>query len=178
MFTGSTVAALLFAFSLLVCFYTNNWSRLGSGLVRSVRDEQREIKAPERSVNEAAARRNTAGSAVHPGKAGISGDRECTAVPEARFDCGRDRTLTRGECEERGCCYAPLTGSTGPPWCFYPRSYPGYTMGPFSPTTRGQTATLTRKKPSYLPKDISSLSLEVIEETTGCLHITVSTQKQ
>lgn len=173
MFTGSTVAALLFAFSLLAGFYTNNWSRLGSGLVRSGRDEQREIKAPERSVNEAAARRNTAGSAVRPEKSGISGDRECTAAPEARFDCGRDRTLTRGQCEERGCCYAPLTGSAGPPWCFYPRSYPGYTMGPLSPTTRGQTATLTREKPSYLPKDISSLRLEVIEETSGCLHLTL-----
>uniref|UniRef100_A0AAQ5YWA8 Lysosomal alpha-glucosidase n=1 Tax=Amphiprion ocellaris TaxID=80972 RepID=A0AAQ5YWA8_AMPOC len=173
MFTGSTVAALLFAFSLLAFLYNNNWPRLGSGLVRSGRDEQREIKAPERSVNEAAARRNTAGSAVRSEKVGISGDRECTAAPEARFDCARDRTLTRGECEERGCCYGPLSGSAGPPWCFYPRSYPGYTMGPLSPTTRGQTATLTRKKPSYLPKDISSLRLEVIEETTGCLHLTL-----
>uniref|UniRef100_A0A3Q1ES03 Lysosomal alpha-glucosidase n=1 Tax=Acanthochromis polyacanthus TaxID=80966 RepID=A0A3Q1ES03_9TELE len=164
MFTGSTVAALLFAFSLLACLNTNNLSRLG--LVRSVRDEQREIKAPTRFVYEAAARQNTAGS-------GISGDPECTAAAVARFDCARDRTLTRGECEERGCCYVPLPGSAGPPWCFYPRSYPDYTMGPLSPTTRGQTATLTRKKPSFLPKDISSLRLEVIEETTGCLHLTL-----
>uniref|UniRef100_A0A3B5BBQ6 Lysosomal alpha-glucosidase n=1 Tax=Stegastes partitus TaxID=144197 RepID=A0A3B5BBQ6_9TELE len=94
-------------------------------------------------------------------------------APEARFDCGRDRSLTRGECEGRGCCYAPLAGSAGPPWCFYPRLYPGYTMGPLTPTARGQTASLTRRQPSYLPRDVSSLRLEVTEETAGCLHLTL-----
>ena len=48
-------------------------------------------------------------------------------------------------------------------------------MGPLTPTTRGQAATLTRATPSYLPRDISTLRLEVIEEAAGCLHLTVST---
>lgn len=109
-------------------------------------------------------------------KAGISRRPECTTVaPESRFDCARDRVLSQGQCEQRGCCYAPLPGSTGPPWCFYPTTYPGYKMGPLTPTKRGQTATLTRTSPSYLPKDISILSLGVTEETADCLHITVST---
>uniref|UniRef100_A0A3Q0T1I8 Alpha glucosidase n=1 Tax=Amphilophus citrinellus TaxID=61819 RepID=A0A3Q0T1I8_AMPCI len=46
---------------------------------------------------------------------------ECTMAPESRFDCGRDKLLSQSECEERGCCYAPLPDSAGPPWCFYPR---------------------------------------------------------
>uniref|UniRef100_A0A4W6DT14 Lysosomal alpha-glucosidase n=1 Tax=Lates calcarifer TaxID=8187 RepID=A0A4W6DT14_LATCA len=98
---------------------------------------------------------------------------KCTMPPESRFDCARDRVLSERECKERGCCYAPLPDSAGPPWCFYPSLYPGYKMGPFTPTTRGQAATLTRANPSYLPRDISTLSLEVTEETAGCLHLTL-----
>lgn len=99
---------------------------------------------------------------------------KCTmALLESRFDCARDKVLSQKECENRGCCYAPLPDETGPPWCYYPHLYPGYTMGPPSPTKRGQTATLTRASPSYLPKDISTLQMEVIEESAGCLHLTI-----
>ncbi|KAF7221012.1 lysosomal alpha-glucosidase isoform X1 [Nothobranchius furzeri] len=111
---------------------------------------------------------------------GVSGRSECSMASESRFDCGRDRVLSQDECEERGCCYSPLPGSSGPPWCFYPSLYPGYKMSPITPTKRGQTASLTRVTPSYLPKDIFNLSLEVTEETAGCLHITLkdpSTQR-
>lgn len=105
----------------------------------------------------------------------VSG-RDCGLALEKRFDCARDKTVSRAECEERGCCYLPLplSGYSGPPWCFYPTSYPGYRMGPFSPTPRGQSATLTRDTPSYLPRDITTLQLEVIEEEAGRLHLTVS----
>ncbi|KAG7505291.1 lysosomal alpha-glucosidase [Solea senegalensis] len=92
-------------------------------------------------------------------------------APQSRFDCARDRVLNKRQCEERGCCYAPLPNSVGPPWCFYPSLYPGYKLGPFTPSKRGLAATLTRAKPSYLPRDISTLRLEIIEETTGCLHL-------
>lgn len=105
----------------------------------------------------------------------FSGDPECTTTPDSRFDCARDRAVSRSECEQRGCCYAPGSDSTGPPWCFYPKWYRGYTMGPLRPTSRGQTATLTRAAPSYLPRDISVLQLLVTEEASDCLHITVST---
>ncbi|MED6278514.1 hypothetical protein CHARACLAT_024767, partial [Characodon lateralis] len=111
---------------------------------------------------------------IHPESLQSSGNSrqtECTTAPESRFDCGRDRLLSQEECEERGCCYAPLPRSAGPPWCFYPALYPGYTMGPLTPIRRGQIATLTRVTPSYLPKDISTLSLEVIEESSSCFHI-------
>lgn len=103
-------------------------------------------------------------------------DDECTMALESRFDCARDRVLGQRECEERGCCYSPLPNSGGPPWCFYPPSYHGYAMGPLTPTPQGQAATLTRARPSYLPKDISTLRLDIMEETAGRLHLTVSTQ--
>ncbi|XP_031425272.1 lysosomal alpha-glucosidase isoform X2 [Clupea harengus] len=100
---------------------------------------------------------------------------ECSVPPERRFDCARDRALSRAECETRGCCYVPLPAglSGGPPWCFYPPSYPGYKMGSFFPTSKGRAANLTRSKPSYLPRDIATLRLEVAEETAGRLHLTL-----
>lgn len=99
----------------------------------------------------------------------------CAVSAENRFDCARDRALGREECEQRGCCYAPVmqTLPSGPPWCFYPPSYPGYRMGPFSPTALGSTATLSRSTPSYLPRDIAMLRLDVMEETESRLHLTV-----
>lgn len=101
---------------------------------------------------------------------------QCGIAVENRIDCARDRSLSRADCENRGCCYEPLSksGFSGPPWCFYPVRYPGYKMGVLTPTERGQRATLTRSTPSYLPRDISTLQLDVIAESSGCLHLTVS----
>lgn len=101
---------------------------------------------------------------------------QCSIAVESRIDCGRDRSLSRADCEGRGCCYVPLpqSGFRGPPWCFYPVSYPGYKMGPLLPTEKGRRATLTRSAPSYLPRDISTLQLDVMAETLGRLHLTVS----
>lgn len=100
----------------------------------------------------------------------------CSLPVEKRFDCARDRTLTRVECETRGCCYVPLvkSGFSGPPWCFYPGSFPGYKMGPLLPTPKGQKATLTRTAPSYLPGDVTTLQLDVMSDDPARLHLTVS----
>uniref|UniRef100_A0A8C3AF86 Lysosomal alpha-glucosidase n=1 Tax=Cyclopterus lumpus TaxID=8103 RepID=A0A8C3AF86_CYCLU len=99
-------------------------------------------------------------------------DGACAMAPESRFDCARDRLLSQRGCEDRGCCYAPLPHSAGPPWCFYPTLYPGYRMGPLTPTARGQEATLTRATPSHLPREMSTVHLEVTGGTAGCLHLT------
>uniref|UniRef100_A0A674MFS8 Lysosomal alpha-glucosidase n=1 Tax=Takifugu rubripes TaxID=31033 RepID=A0A674MFS8_TAKRU len=113
--------------------------------------------------------------AMHRGRSGVndfSRDPECTMAPDSRFDCARDKAVSQSECEQRGCCYAPGSDSAGPPWCFYPGLYRGYRMGPLVPTLHGLTATLTRAAPSYLPRDISVLQLDVTEEATDCLRIT------
>lgn len=112
----------------------------------------------------------------HPASSSGPREAECRRVAlESRFDCARDRVLSQTECQGRGCCYAPLPQglSGGPPWCFYPPSYSGYRMGPLTPTSRGQAATLTRPTPSYLPRDISTLRLEILDETEGRLHLTL-----
>ncbi|XP_016431268.1 lysosomal alpha-glucosidase isoform X2 [Sinocyclocheilus rhinocerous] len=100
---------------------------------------------------------------------------QCGIAVESRIDCGRDRSLSRADCEGRGCCYVPLpqSGLGGPPWCFYPVRYPGYKMGPLLPTEKGQRATLARSEPSYLPRDIPTLQLDVMPETLGRLHLTL-----
>lgn len=101
---------------------------------------------------------------------------QCGIAVESRIDCARDRSLSRAECESRGCCYLPLprSGLRGPPWCFYTVFYPGYKMGPLLPTERGQSAILTRLTPSYLPRDIHTLQLDVMAETLDRLHLRVS----
>lgn len=98
---------------------------------------------------------------------------KCAMAINDRFDCARDKVVSQKECEDRGCCYAPQSDLAGPPWCYFPHLYPGYVMGPLSPSKKGQTATLKLPKPSYLPKDIATLQLEVIEETAGRLRLTV-----
>uniref|UniRef100_A0A671MMY0 Lysosomal alpha-glucosidase n=1 Tax=Sinocyclocheilus anshuiensis TaxID=1608454 RepID=A0A671MMY0_9TELE len=100
---------------------------------------------------------------------------QCGIAVESRIDCGRDRSLSRADCEGRGCCYVPLpqSGLGGPPWCFYPVCYPGYKMGPLLPTEKGQRATLARSAPSYLPRDIPTLQLDAMPETLGRLHLTL-----
>ncbi|KAG7505007.1 lysosomal alpha-glucosidase [Solea senegalensis] len=169
------VAALvLSAFALSNCFYMNNLSDRITKLVRSVHAEPNKSIAYERLAIANPTETHNKPSENHPESFKETTnyrDDKCTMAPQSRFDCARDRVLSKRQCEERGCCYAPLPNSVGPPWCFYPSLYPGYKLGPLTPSKRGLAATLTRAKPSYLPRDISTLRLEIIEETTGCLHL-------
>lgn len=176
-FTG---AVLLLAFALSTCLYINRLYNNETTLFGSGYAKHSKTKTNERPVyNHPAKLHNSVEpKGMHPESSQeteFSIKRKCTMATESRFNCARDRLLSQRACEERGCCYSPLSNSAGPPWCFYPSLYPGYRMGPFMPTTRGQSATLTRATPSYLPRDISILHLEVIQATAGCLHITVST---
>uniref|UniRef100_A0A3Q2DNX6 Lysosomal alpha-glucosidase n=1 Tax=Cyprinodon variegatus TaxID=28743 RepID=A0A3Q2DNX6_CYPVA len=169
--SGITVAVLLLSLSLLACLNRGFLFSIESSLIRSVYYGNNEDTAHKKSGYY---HLEVPNSDFHPQsiqRSSSSRDKRCAMALESRFDCGRDRLLSQEECEERGCCYAPLPGLPGPPWCFYPALYPGYNMGPLSPSERGQTAFLNRTSPSYLPKDVSSLSLEVTEETPSCFHL-------
>ncbi|XP_037648431.1 lysosomal alpha-glucosidase isoform X1 [Sebastes umbrosus] len=171
--SNSPVAGLLLFLTLSTCLYISSSS---IHQTKPIYDKLSRTKAHERlgnNNNPAKPQSNSVETGVHTESSDISRDIECSMAPESRFDCSRDRLLSRRECAERGCCYAPLADSAGPPWCFYPSVYPGYKMGPLTPTMRGQEATLSRDTPSYLPRDISTLHLEVIEEAAGCLHLTL-----
>ncbi|XP_068192688.1 lysosomal alpha-glucosidase [Antennarius striatus] len=174
-----TVAALLFlACALSSCLYLLHLSNRDITVVRSVYAEINKNKTRGNVVCGHAGQHQDKSAETKealPESFYVSDfprDLKCTISPARRFDCARDGALGQRACEDRGCCYVPHSNSTGPPWCFYPSLYPGYKLGPFTPTTRGQAATLTRITPSYLPRDSPTLQLEVIGETSGCLHLT------
>uniref|UniRef100_A0A8C5G4A0 Lysosomal alpha-glucosidase n=1 Tax=Gouania willdenowi TaxID=441366 RepID=A0A8C5G4A0_GOUWI len=166
----SNSVSLFFLFFLL-CFYVHLFHNEVT-LVKSVRGGKSTNLAQERLFVNVIKPQNSS-QVKRVVEFPLPSVHECIVSPGSRFDCGRDRLLSRAECEDRGCCFSPLPLSPGPPWCFYPHMYPGYRLGPFSPTERGQAATLTRETPSYLPKDVSTLSLEVMELNADCLHLTV-----
>uniref|UniRef100_A0A673VNX4 P-type domain-containing protein n=2 Tax=Suricata suricatta TaxID=37032 RepID=A0A673VNX4_SURSU len=103
---------------------------------------------------------------------------QCDVPPNSRFDCAPDTAITREQCEARGCCYVPARRGPrvprmGQPWCFFPPSYPSYKLGNLTTTDTGYTATLTRTAPTFFPKDILTLRLDVLLETESRLHFTI-----
>ncbi|XP_058140824.1 lysosomal alpha-glucosidase [Dasypus novemcinctus] len=102
----------------------------------------------------------------------------CDMPPDGRFDCAPEKAITRELCEARGCCYVPARpGPRGPrlgqPWCFFPPGYPSYRLENLTRTETGYAGTLTRAAPSFFPKDILTLRLEVLLETESRLHFTI-----
>lgn len=99
---------------------------------------------------------------------------QCDVPPNSRFDCAPDKGISQEQCEARGCCYVP-TGQLlmGQPWCFFPPSYPSYRLENLSSTELGYTATLTRTSPTFFPKDVLVLQLDVLMETDSRLHFTI-----
>lgn len=103
---------------------------------------------------------------------------QCDVPPNSRFDCAPDTAITQAQCEARGCCYVPTRRGLwapriGQPWCFFPPSYPSYKLENLTTTATGYTATLTRTAPTFFPKDILTLRLDVLLETESRLHFTV-----
>ncbi|ELK12281.1 Lysosomal alpha-glucosidase [Pteropus alecto] len=103
---------------------------------------------------------------------------QCDVPPNSRFDCAPDKAITQEQCEARGCCYVPARwrsgeSQMGQPWCFVPPSYPSYKLGNLTTTDTGYTASLTRDSPTFFPKDILTLRLEVLMETESRLHFTI-----
>uniref|UniRef100_A0A8C5WMN8 Lysosomal alpha-glucosidase n=1 Tax=Leptobrachium leishanense TaxID=445787 RepID=A0A8C5WMN8_9ANUR len=99
---------------------------------------------------------------------------QCNADPDSRFDCAPEKILSKEQCEERGCCYAPAKHSAnGQPWCFYPPTYPSYVITNLTQTEMGYSATLTRSAPTFMPRDITTLRLDVMFETPTRLRFTI-----
>ncbi|XP_061030866.1 lysosomal alpha-glucosidase isoform X1 [Eubalaena glacialis] len=102
---------------------------------------------------------------------------QCDLPPDSRFDCAPDKAITQEQCEARGCCYMPARWPSGTqmgqPWCFFPPSYPSYRLENLTTTKTGYTATLIRATPTFFPKDIMTLRLDVLLETESRLHFTI-----
>ncbi|XP_032472675.1 lysosomal alpha-glucosidase isoform X1 [Phocoena sinus] len=102
---------------------------------------------------------------------------QCDLPPDGRFDCAPDKAITQEQCEARGCCYMPARWppgtQMGQPWCFFPPNYPSYRLENLTTTETGYTATLIRATPTFFPKDIMTLRLDVLMETESRLHFTI-----
>uniref|UniRef100_A0A8C7B4Q5 Lysosomal alpha-glucosidase n=1 Tax=Neovison vison TaxID=452646 RepID=A0A8C7B4Q5_NEOVI len=103
---------------------------------------------------------------------------QCDVPPNGRFDCAPDKPITQEQCEARGCCYQPArqwpqVPRMGQPWCFFPPGYLSYKLGNLTSTETGYTATLTRTSPTFFPKDILTLRLDLLLETESRLHFTI-----
>ncbi|MEJ1269218.1 glucosidase alpha acid [Cricetulus griseus] len=99
---------------------------------------------------------------------------QCDVPPNNRFDCAPDKGISQEQCEARGCCYVPAGQVLmGQPWCFFPPTYPSYRLENLSSTEMGYTATLTRTSPTFFPKDVLSLQLDVLMETESRLHFMI-----
>ncbi|XP_053423823.1 lysosomal alpha-glucosidase isoform X2 [Nycticebus coucang] len=103
---------------------------------------------------------------------------QCDVPPDSRFDCAPDKAITQEECDARDCCYIPTRQNPrgtqmGQPWCFFPSNYPSYKLENLSSSEMGYTATLTRSSPTFFPKDVLTLRLDVRMETESRLHFTI-----
>lgn len=147
---------------------------LGHVLLHQLAVAPRELcGAPEETPRACQQGAHSPGPQSRPGAAPT----QCDVPPNSRFDCAPDKAVTQGQCEARGCCYAPVGrpgGSRmGPPWCFFPPSYPSYRLANLTATATGYTASLTRAAPTFFPKDILTLRLDVLLETESRLHFTI-----
>ncbi|XP_069036870.1 lysosomal alpha-glucosidase [Lepisosteus oculatus] len=106
----------------------------------------------------------------------------CRAIPEShRFDCYPESgvVVTRELCEARNCCFIqvsaePPPAKNGVPWCFYPPSFPTYTLDSLNDTTLGYIGQLTKKEKTHYPRDIETLQLDVMYETDSRLHVKIT----
>uniref|UniRef100_F6XA57 Lysosomal alpha-glucosidase n=1 Tax=Ornithorhynchus anatinus TaxID=9258 RepID=F6XA57_ORNAN len=115
------------------------------------------------------------------GRTGAPGGQDparCAVPPDARFDCAPEKPVSRKECQDRGCCYAP--GGAAPrgaqvwqPWCFFPPDFPTYRLRNLTVTPGGYNATLTRSNRSFFPRDVLTLQLKVVLENQARLHFTI-----
>uniref|UniRef100_A0A4W3J130 Alpha glucosidase 2 n=1 Tax=Callorhinchus milii TaxID=7868 RepID=A0A4W3J130_CALMI len=132
------------------------------------------LRGPEWQPRQLARESWQGGDGGGRGPVGLAG---CGSVPEARqFDCypERDTVVTRKLCQARGCCFVQvLRRLSGVPWCFYPPTFPTYTLTNLSQTPLGETGVLTRSQKSYYPNDVLNLQLDVTFETNTRLHIKI-----
>ncbi|KAK7112214.1 lysosomal alpha-glucosidase-like [Littorina saxatilis] len=96
-----------------------------------------------------------------------------------RFDCYPEKTNPPvQDCKARGCCLTRIHGDKGTQSCHYPLDYDGYRVVSLSPlkqvnATVGWNVTMTRTSSSPYPKDIKTLQLLVLYETTYRLRFKI-----
>lgn len=104
---------------------------------------------------------------------------KCKAFQEnQRFDCFPQGGVTEDDCNNRGCCWAPVNstkGQLGVPFCYYPSDFKTYTYSNISITDFGVTAILENKFNSSYPGNVQLLKVDVNFLLGDTLQIKVST---
>ncbi|XP_060570891.1 lysosomal alpha-glucosidase-like, partial [Ruditapes philippinarum] len=109
-------------------------------------------------------------------------------IPSQKFDCYPEKSVTEEGCLDRGCCWQkdlsrrlPIQSmnenDTQSPvdlsYCFYPRNFPGYSVDERTDTPPGLSMKLTGKPPTYYPKGVTQLAVDVSYERGQRLHVKV-----
>lgn len=95
-----------------------------------------------------------------------------------RFDCFPQGDVSEDDCNNRGCCWAPVNstkGQLGVPFCYYPSDFKTYSYSNISITDFGVTALLENKLNSSYPDNIKLLRVNINFLTGNTLQIKVST---
>lgn len=87
----------------------------------------------------------------------------CQLFPRtARFDCLPNVAPNEDECTAvRGCCWDADAGPAGPPKCYFPLFYGGYSSLNTTYSDTGLVTFLNRTFPSSYPSDANTLRLDV-----------------
>jgi len=104
----------------------------------------------------------------------------------ARFDCYPEDGPTQEKCEARKCCWrAPLqqpalttkhltsSGNVTVPSCYYPSDFPTYEVTSNEPTDFGDRIRLFKSQTTYMPQDITNLTVDLIYETQQRFRIKI-----
>lgn len=119
----------------------------------------------------------------------IRTEKQCDIKHSAeKFDCFPQVNVTEKSCEDRGCCWRvdgsrrkPLMYNNDDdtlapvdvPYCFYPRNHPSYNVNYINDTKLGFNMDLSGQPPTYYPRGVHRLAVDVLFETNHRLHVKV-----
>ncbi|XP_045214547.2 lysosomal alpha-glucosidase-like isoform X2 [Mercenaria mercenaria] len=118
-----------------------------------------------------------------------SSKKQCDITnPSEKFDCFPEKSISEEGCMRRGCCWQKDATRRKPlksrnendtqapvdvPYCFYPRNFPGYSVDERKDTPLGFSMNLSGQPPTYYPRGVRQLAVEVYYETNQRLHVKV-----
>ncbi|CAF1369879.1 unnamed protein product, partial [Rotaria sordida] len=101
----------------------------------------------------------------------------------ARFDCYPESGSTQDKCLERHCCWrTPLKqmnstikylNDVNIPYCYYPKDFPTYFVQTIQQTDFGQRIQINKSETTYMPNDITNLTVDLIYETEQRFRIRI-----
>jgi hypothetical protein len=104
----------------------------------------------------------------------------------ARFDCYPESGSTKDKCLARNCCwnepieninltkkYPSAFRDVNVPYCYYPKDFPTYVLQKSEQTDFGQRIRINKSQITYMPRDISDLTVDLIYETEQRFRIRI-----